>query len=277
VQYAIVEGQRQEAMPGKLGICPTCSAPMVAKCGPRVMHHWAHQGRRNCDPWWENESEWHRRWKCCFPSACREVTHLAPDGEIHRSDIRTPGGIFIEVQHSSMTDRERMSREDFYTNLVWIIDGRPFKPNFDVYHILPHPNSAVAQDLVWAKAARHMHGANGGIFFRLSANQFHDPTLTKKTLRGGLVEGIERIMDSVLLAYRGHHQYDWVRPRKTWLDAKCPVYVDFGDDWLWRLEIYDESELKCVFCVSKKLFLEDAMIKASASEIASTPYTERPQ
>ena len=62
---------------------------MVAKCGPRIIHHWAHEGRRNCDLWWENETEWHRDWKNLFPLDCREVSHTAEDGEVDRADIRT--------------------------------------------------------------------------------------------------------------------------------------------------------------------------------------------
>jgi competence protein CoiA len=74
---------------------------------------WAHAGWRNCDPWWENETPRHREWKSLFPDHCREITHTAHDGEIHRADIKTPTGIYIEVQHSSMTDAERLSRESF--------------------------------------------------------------------------------------------------------------------------------------------------------------------
>lgn len=224
MQYALVDDERKEAFPGGTGSCPTCAAAMVAKCGPRVIHHWAHCGRRNCDPWWENETEWHREWKNRFPEDCREISHTAPDGEIHRADIKTPTGIYIEVQHSSMTDAERESREAFYQNLVWVIDGTPFRKNFDIYHMLPDPASELARDLVWAKAARHMAGANCGIFFRVSANQEHYPGVTKATLRGGLNESLEQIRPAVEASYRGHHQYDWVRPRQTWLDAKCPVY-----------------------------------------------------
>jgi hypothetical protein len=132
------------------------------------MHHWAHQGRRNCDPWWENETPWHRAWKSLFPESCREISHVAPDGEIHRADIKTPTGIYVEVQHSAMTDAERLSREAFYGNLVWVIDGSAFKQNFDIFHLLPDPESEVAQDVIWCKAQRHMNGANGGMFFRLS-------------------------------------------------------------------------------------------------------------
>ncbi|WP_286839419.1 hypothetical protein [Spongiibacter sp.] len=71
----------------------------------------------------------------------------------------------IEIQHSTMTDAERVSREEFYQNLVWILDGSVFQDNFDIYHILPDPKSEIAQDLVWNKAKRHMNGANSGLFF----------------------------------------------------------------------------------------------------------------
>ena len=245
---------------------------MSAKCGPRIIHHWAHKGRRNCDPWWENETDWHRTWKNLFPIACREISHTAPDGEVHRADIRTPTGIYIEVQHSSMTDAERISRETFYRNLVWVIDGRSFRENFDIYHMLPDPVSYVAQDLVWAKAARSMHGANRGLFFRLSANREHQPNATKSTLRGGLIESIDAIRGDVEASYRGHHQYDWIRPRRTWLDASCPVYIDFGGDTLVKLEVYDESGLRCIRLVAKYRFVHDAMTETSANAIASCFY-----
>lgn len=272
MQYALIEGERREAIPGAKGSCPTCGAAMVAKCGPRIIHHWAHRGRRNCDPWWENETEWHREWKNSFPEECREVSHTASDGEIHRADIKTLTGIYIEIQHSSMTDAERESREAFYQNLVWVIDGKPFRKNFDIYHMLPDPASELAQDLVWEKAQRHMDGANRGIFLRVSENRKHDPGATKATLRGGFIEGMHRIKAEIEAAYRGHHQYDWVRPRATWLDARCPVYIDFRDDWLVRLEVYDETGLKCVRLVAKRKFIHDAITEAKAVNIGARYY-----
>ncbi len=147
---------------------------MLAKCGPRIIHHWAHSSRKNCDPWWENETPWHREWKNYFPEESREVSHTAPDGEIHRADIKTSTGIVIEVQHSTMTDKERTSREEFYENLAWVLDGSAFSQNFDIYHKLPDPKSELAQDLAWAKAKRHMNGANRGMFFRLSGSTFRE-------------------------------------------------------------------------------------------------------
>ena len=275
LQYAIIDAVRHEAFPGGRGICPTCGAEMVAKCGPRILHHWAHATRRNCDPWWENETDWHRAWKTLFPEECREIPHTAADGEIHRADIKTPTGIVIEVQHSAMSDAERHSREAFYGNLVWIIDGRGFRDNFDIFHILPDPNSHIAADIVWSKATRQMKGAATGIFFRLSEarRDYPEQKITKSTLHFGLMHGMGDIRTEVEQAYRGHHQYDWVRPRRTWLEAMCPVYIDFGGgDSLVKLEIYDESGLACARYVSKKKFVHDAMTEAKASSIATRFY-----
>jgi competence protein CoiA len=55
-------------------------------------------------------------------------------------------------------------------------------------------------------------------------------------VRGGYLHFMHEVAEQVEGAYRGHHQYDWVRPRRTRLDATCPVYIDFGQDWLAKLE-----------------------------------------
>ena len=69
------------------------------------------------------------------------MSHTAPDGEVHRADIKTPTGIVIVEQHSSMTDRERESREVFYGNLIWILDGRSFENRFHLGWMLPDTNA----------------------------------------------------------------------------------------------------------------------------------------
>lgn len=272
MQYALVDGRRTEAFVGGNGVCETCGAAMVAKCGPRVMHDWAHPSRRNCDPWWENETPWHRAWKNLFPELCREISHVAPDGEIHRADTKTPTGIVIEVQHSAMTDQEKLSREAFYGNLVWVLDGSTFRDNFQIHHMLPDPTSATAQDLIWIPAGPRLHGANGGIFLRLSECLKENPTVTKATARGGWMHFLRDIEPEVVEAYRGHHQYVWVRPRRTWLEATHPVYIDFGEDWLARLDTYDESGLLCLFRVAKHKFLNDAMADIDARAIGIRYY-----
>jgi len=272
MQLALVNDERIEAYSGGRGFCPVCGSDVIAKCGPRVLHHWAHHRPKDCDPWWENETQWHRDWKNLFPLACREASHTAPDGEIHRADIKTPTGIVIEVQHSSMTDAERQSREQFYRNLVWVIDGRDFRNNFEIYHRLPSPQSDIAQDLIWSKAKRHMNGSIAGMFFRFSEARMKNPNITKAEVRSGWIHDIHEIQSEVDAWYNGYHQFDWVRPRKTWLDAACPVYIDFGDNKLVKLDIYDESGLKCIRYVSKRKFVHDAMVESYAVDIATRFY-----
>jgi len=264
LQYALVDQERREAFPAGHGLCPSCGAAMVAKCGPRVMHHWAHAGRQNCDPWWENETAWHRAWKALFPDTWREVSHVTPDGEIHRADIKTATGIVIEIQHSSISDAERLSRESFYGNLVWVVDGLRFRENFDIYHQLPDPASDLSSDLVWWKAQRGAWGSNHGLFWRRSENPARPMT------GRDMVEshGIDEIRDQIGKTYNGHHQYDWIRPHRTWLESASPVYIDFGGNLLVRLETYDQSGLPCIRYISKRKFVFDLMIESHAEDIA---------
>ncbi len=97
---------------------------MTAKCGDLRVWHWAHRGVRVCDPWWESETEWHRAWKNEFPADWQEVVHLARSGEKHVADVKTQGGMVIEFQHSFLKAEERMARELFYREMVWVVDGR---------------------------------------------------------------------------------------------------------------------------------------------------------
>ena len=83
----------------------------------------AHKSKRNCDPWWENEGEWHRTWKNKFPIEWQEVVHHAENGERHIADIKTGTNWVVEFQHSYLKPEERRSRNTFYKKLVWVVDG----------------------------------------------------------------------------------------------------------------------------------------------------------
>lgn len=277
MQYAIVDGVRSEPVAGGRGVCPTCGAETIAKCGPRVLHHWAHKGRRNCDPWWENETDWHREWKSFFPETCREVHHKAPDGEIHRADVKTPSGIYIEIQHSSISESERKAREAFYGNLLWIVDGRGFRENFDIYHELPDPKSAVAEDIVWFQARRGQYGSINGMFCRVSETRrdYSSNAITKSNILSNelvltvRVHCLNEIRAEVENSYCGHHQYDWVRPRKAWLESTCPVYIDFGDNLLVKLDTYDASGLPCIQYVAWEKLVQDAVKYSDAGAVCN--------
>jgi hypothetical protein len=123
VKFSLVNGQRQEAQPGAMGACPACDHLMIAKCGEQREWHWSHKGNRHCDPWWESEGEWHLAWKAAFPDDWREIVHTSDDGTKHIADIRTEHGWVIEFQHSYIPPDERRSRDAFYRQLVWVVDG----------------------------------------------------------------------------------------------------------------------------------------------------------
>lgn len=124
MRFAIVNEEKREAQKGLAGICIGCEQPVIPKCGPIKVHHWAHASQCECDHWWENETEWHRSWKSNFPIECQEVRHKAEDGEWHIADVKTKFGNTIEFQHSSLKHEERLARNNFYgSDLVWVVDG----------------------------------------------------------------------------------------------------------------------------------------------------------
>ncbi len=131
MKYALVNDEPQEAFPRGKGLCRGCGGDVIAKCGTQRLHHWAHWGERDCDSWWEPETEWHRAWKNHFPAECQEIIQYdEKSGEKHIADIRTSHGLVIEFQHSHLKPEERVARERFYGNMVWVVDGSRLKRDF---------------------------------------------------------------------------------------------------------------------------------------------------
>jgi len=142
MKYALIDNTRTEATKGAKGICPICSSEVIAKCGDKRLDHWAHKGKRNCDPWWENETAWHRDWKDNFSPAWQEIIFTDEvTGEKHIADVQTPNGLVIEFQHSHINTVESVKREQFYKKMIWIIDctrlvrdSKRFKKHTEQYH-----------------------------------------------------------------------------------------------------------------------------------------------
>lgn len=123
MQFALVDDARLAPARGLVGRCPVCGDPMIPKCGTERIHHWAHLGERRCDPWKENESQWHRNWKALFPPEWREIVRVDQQGVKHVADVRTLKGLVLEFQRSPISTQERASRELFHQNMVWVVDG----------------------------------------------------------------------------------------------------------------------------------------------------------
>ncbi|ABM32288.1 competence protein CoiA family protein [Paracidovorax citrulli] len=124
MRYALVNGERAEPQPKLRGACRACSEEVTAKCGKHVVWHWSHLATTHCDPWWEPETQWHRDWKDCFPRDWQEVPAREPGTEeLHIADVKTPHGLVVEFQHSTIHPDEVRARERFYGNMIWVVDG----------------------------------------------------------------------------------------------------------------------------------------------------------
>lgn len=106
-----------------------------------------------CDHWWENETQWHRDWKNCFPEEWQEVVHFAADGEKHIADVKTPSGLVIEFQRSAIKPEEQFSREKFYKNMIWIVDGTRLKTDRENFELMswddPNYYQKLSIDRLW--------------------------------------------------------------------------------------------------------------------------------
>lgn len=131
MKYAILNNKRIEPQKGIIdAVCPICEEIVIPKCGNIKIHHWAHKTKYNCDPWWENETEWHRKWKDLFPEECQEFVMIDNiTSEKHIADVRI-NNLTLEFQHSSISENEKTSRENFYKNMFWIVDARKYYEKF---------------------------------------------------------------------------------------------------------------------------------------------------
>lgn len=161
MRFALIDGDKNEATPTAKGICPHCNSAMIAKCGRVKVWHWAHKGNPPCDPWWESETEWHREWKNQFPKEWQEIAHVHPEtGEKHIADVKTPFGLVIEFQHSNIKVEERISREEFYDQMVWVIDGSRGEldeGHFNIGLSGPIQKSPLAYRIKWWAKSRLFH------------------------------------------------------------------------------------------------------------------------
>jgi len=248
MKYSFVNNDKVEAFKGGRGRCILCREETIAKCGTKKVNHWAHKSIIKCDSWWENETEWHREWKNKFPKEWQEIIHHSEiTGEKHIADIKTPNGLIIELQNSPISTDELNSREEFYKNLIWIVNGQAFKNSFHILHRLPNPKAEFVQDIAFMDSKKDDLGK---LFYRYSEND-ENATMVE-------VHSIREIQSEIDANYIGHHIYDWVRPRSVWQKSKCRIFIDFGGIYLWELQVYDEAGLKCVRKYDKNNFIKRA-------------------
>lgn len=242
MQFAFLDGQRTEALKGSQGICIGCGQKVIAKCGAVKIHHWAHISLNQCDSWWESETLWHRQWKEVFDPAFREVSFYdAKLKEFHRADVHTGAGITIELQNSSISLTELQSREQFYPKLIWVVNGLKFK-GFRILKSIPNPLNPLLNDYEFC-ISEHLSMIRK--IDALSEKQrpeilsFHDKDLKKIPFSSDF------------------YSFSWKNPHHAWLAASCPIFIDFGGHFLYRLRKRHQisKDYSYLQLISKKVFI----------------------
>lgn len=114
--------------------CPFCDPlnerPLIIKLGEEKRPHFAHPKGAECDSWSSGkETDWHIGWKELVDKKYCEVT-IEKNGERHRADIKNKNNLVIELQHSNIDKSNRMDRELFYGDMVWLFDATYLYKNF---------------------------------------------------------------------------------------------------------------------------------------------------
>lgn len=167
------------------------------------------------------ETAWHKDWKAAFPTAYREKTFLnRVEGYYHRADIHTPCGTTIEFQNSPLSLAELQSRELFYPNLIWVVNGKKFK-GFRILKHLPQVDDYRLAEFEFSHTAnltmiRKSELALGLVKPRTLT--FHHPELRHIPLTAHLFS------------------FAWSHPHQVWYQAKCPLIFDFGGYFLYQLK-----------------------------------------
>lgn len=126
--WAIKNNIKTKAIPKSKAKCPICNEELISKCGNIKIWHWAHKSKNDCDNWYEPESIWHLKWKNEFPKEQQEIVIKKGD-EYHIADIKTTTGKVIELQHSNISSENIEKREEFYGDIIWLLDGDTFGKN----------------------------------------------------------------------------------------------------------------------------------------------------
>ncbi len=256
MQYAKIDGLRSTAQPKLKAICEHCNSAVHAKCGSKVVWHWAHVSVENCDSWYEPETQWHRDWKNNFGQDRSEIS-IVKDGVRHIADVLTKDDLVIEFQNSNISAETIMARELFYDKMIWVINGIHFKENFTIWDkefaenwqlkteikqnlnlLNSQPNARVLTvqgNQIKQEAIRQILNR-----FKFVHNKQYDIYTydLKDLFNSHALEA--RIQANILELYKAQKVeqkfksviYTWTRARKSWEDAKKPVFIDFNEDYL---------------------------------------------
>lgn len=170
---------------------------------------------------YRKETAWHRDWKLAFPPSFREIAFFdAANNDLHRADIFTPAGYTIEFQNSPITLAELNSRESFYPNLIWVLNGKKFK-GFKVLKHLPDVDDPKLEGYEFCHSdhlsmVRKTEVEVGNLFpkpLNFYHNELKDIKFTSNL-----------------------YSFCWKQPHSVWYYATAKIIVDLGGHFLYELK-----------------------------------------
>lgn len=196
--WALLGNEKIEVSPNAKGICPNCKNKVFSKCGEINVWHWAHYNDADCDSWYEPESFWHKHWKMTFGKENTEI-RIEKDGKCHVADIYTNDNVVIELQNSPIPKPVIRQREIFYgERMIWLINGESFK------------NNLIIKD-VWEDEDYHI------------IKSLPRPPVNWRRENPEITKG------------KNGEFFKWKSPRKSWIEVQSPVFIDFGQESLFRV------------------------------------------
>ena len=153
-----------------------------------------------------------------------------------------------------MSFEELESRERFYKKMLWVVNGEKFKKNFHILGKLPNPNDHRFADIAFQPIKKNQLGRS---FFKYSENPDLEDAWDE--IRIVRMHPYGEIAKEVEQSYHGHHLFDWVRMREIWIHSTCDVFIDFGEQVIWKLMEYDKKGLHCVRSINKDYFIKRAI------------------
>lgn len=166
-----------------------------------------------------SETPWHRNWKLAFPAGYREKSFFSQAQNCrHRADIHTPCGTTLEFQHSPISLTELESREAFYPNLVWVVNGKQFK-GFKILKHLPDVDDPKL------KGYEFSHSQNLTLY---KSSEFGKDRPKLLTPSHPALSGLKLTPH--------YFSFVWKHPHRVWYQAKCPMIFDLGGHFLYQLK-----------------------------------------
>ncbi|WP_240615283.1 competence protein CoiA family protein [Pedobacter paludis] len=193
------------------------------------------------------ETPWHRNWKKAFPKNYREVCFYDKQfGETHRADVHTPCGTTLEFQNSPITLAELESREAFYPNLIWILNGKKFK-GFRILKNLPDVDHPRLMDYEFCHSD-------------------HLSMVRKSEVAMGMIK--PKILNFYHPEIKGipftshYYSFCWKQPHSVWFSAKSPIIVDLGGHFLYQLKKREQlsGDYAYLQMMTRKSFIDQYLI-----------------